>query len=254
MNRVTNREKYHFDDFTESAYRECLKLAKYRYTFINFHQLQKPGRVCLWRHDVDTSPQRGLALARIEKEEGIQSTFFFLLHSDRYNTLDYQVREVIRNIQALGHEIGLHFDPMYYGGDISNRENMEKWMTYERDILSEVSGQPVRVFSFHNPSVNGLVEIGHEHMGGMVNAFSTSIQKNFSYCSDSFCYWRYRRLMDVLQDETIQKLHVLTHPVCWTPEPISPYARFVRAVRGRADSTLIRYRENAKRFHRKIIR
>lgn len=178
MNRVTNREKYHFDDFTESAYRDCLKLAKSRYTFINFHQLQKPGRVCLWRHDVDTSPQRGLALARIEKEEGIQSTFFFLLHSDRYNTLDYQVREVIRNIQALGHEIGLHFDPVYYGGDISNRENMEKWMTYERDILSEVSGQPIRVFSFHNPFVNRLVEIGHEHMGGMVNAFSTSIQKN----------------------------------------------------------------------------
>ena len=254
MARTSNREKYHFDDFTERAYRDCLRLAKGSYRFIDYHHLNTPGRVCLWRHDIDTSPQRALALGKIEMEEGIASTYFILLHCDRYNALDYQTREVIHALQDLGHEVGLHFDPVYYGAEISDRITMEKRMGDERDILADITGKPVKVFSFHNPSVNGMIEVGFDEMAGMVNAFSAAIQKEFSYCSDSFCYWRYRRLLDVLQDESIERLHILTHPVCWTPEAMSPFARFSRAVRGRADSTLDRYLDNAKRHQRKIVR
>lgn len=254
MGRTSNREKFLFDDFTEQAYRECLRLAKSRYHFIDYHHLNTPGRVCLWRHDIDTSPQRALALGKIEQEEGVSSTCFFLLHCDRYNAMDTQTREVMHALQDLGHEIGLHFDPVYYGAEISGRQSLEERMAGERDILAEITGTPVNVFSFHNPSVNGMIEVGFDEMAGMVNAFSAAIQKDFSYCSDSFCYWRYRRLLDVLHDETIEKLHILTHPVCWTPEAMSPYARFLRAVRGRADSTVDRYLDNANRHQRKIVR
>ena len=254
MGRISSRDKYHFEDFTENAYRECLRLAKSGYQFIDYHHLDTPGRVCLWRHDIDTSPQRGLALGRIEHEEAVKSTYFFLLHSDRYNCLDYQTRGIIHDLQSMGHEIGLHFDPMYYGAEISGRKSMEKKMIAERDILEAIAGQAISVFSFHNPSVNGLIEIGHAEMGGMANAFSAEIQAEFSYCSDSFCYWRYQRLVDVLNDQSINSLHVLTHPVCWTPEALSPYARFLRAAKGRADATVDRYRQNAKRNRRKLIR
>jgi hypothetical protein len=254
MDKMSLREKYHFDDFTEEAYRACLKLASSSYRFIDFHEPRDGIRVCLWRHDIDTSPQRGLSLARIENEEGVKSTYFFLLHCDRYNLLDYQVREVMLEIRALGHEIGLHFDPVYYGSQIADIDILDKKLTYERDILSEVIHSPVRVFSFHNPSVNNLIKIDNEYLGDMVNAFSSSIQNNFSYCSDSFCYWRYRRLVEVLKDDSISRLHILTHPVCWTPEVQSPYSRFLRAVNGRASSTINRYLANAKNHNRKIIR
>lgn len=253
-NRIRLREKYHFDDFTESAYRECLRLAKSRYRFIPFTAYKDEGAVCLWRHDIDTSPHRALALAKIESQEGVASTFFILFHSDRYNALDHEVRDIIRELASLGHEIGLHFDPMYYSEKIKAGSNLEANLLMEKDLLSGIVHREIHAFSFHNPSTSELLDIESEIIGGMVNAYNATIKQQFAYCSDSFCYWRYQRLIDVLHKEDIKKLHILTHPVCWTPEALSPYMRFKRAVDGRAKFTMQRYLRKARSNKRKILR
>ena len=66
MQDIPNREKYNFSDFTENAYQKHLELAKKNYRFIFYDQISDKDRLCLWRHDIDYSPQRGLALAKIE--------------------------------------------------------------------------------------------------------------------------------------------------------------------------------------------
>ena len=131
--RLRLSEKYHYDDFTESAYRKCLQLASARYRFIAYPAYKDQGRVCMWRHDIDTSPQRALALARIEAEEKVTSTFFFLFHSDRYNAFDYEIKEIMLALVNMGHSIGLHFDPMYYGNNIKNINDLEKYLIQEKD-------------------------------------------------------------------------------------------------------------------------
>jgi len=254
MTKTNYRQKYHFDDFTESAYRECLKIAKNQYEFVDFLNFKKEARICLWRHDIDTSPHRGLSLARIEFQEDVKSTYFFHFHSDRYNAFDKEIRTIMSEILHLGHDIGLHFDPKYYSDEILSNSDIEKYLQYEKDILSNIINRDVHAFSFHNPSTNNLLDINQETFCGITNAYNRYIKENFEYCSDSFCYWRFRRLIDVLNDTTIQKLHILTHPVCWTPTALSPYARFLRAARGRSKKTIQTYRQNAKKNNRKIIR
>ena len=54
----------------------------------------------------------------------------------------------------------------------------------------------------------------------------------YDYVSDSNGYWRFRRLDAVLADADVERLHVLTHPEWWPPEPMSPRARLERSARG----------------------
>jgi hypothetical protein len=46
--------------------------------------------------------------------------------------------------------------------------------------------------------------------------------------------WRHRRLFDVLEKAVEDRLHVLTHPEWWTPEPMAPRARIQRCLEGQA--------------------
>ncbi len=55
------------------------------------------------RHDVDRRPENALAMAKLEHEHGIQSTYYF-----RYpNTFNIKVMD---QIYSLGHEIGYHYE------------------------------------------------------------------------------------------------------------------------------------------------
>lgn len=64
----------------------------------------------LWLHDVDMSPRRALALARLEADEGITATYFVMPSSAFYNLFEREVREPFEAVAALGHRLGLHFD------------------------------------------------------------------------------------------------------------------------------------------------
>jgi hypothetical protein len=227
----------HERDFTEGHYRELLRLAKGRYRFIGFQettvfeQTASGERSILWRHDVDISPQRARSLARIEAEEGVRSTYFVLLHAPMYNALEPAIVAIFEEIAALGHDIGLHFDPLAYPG----RTELEPLLQLERTVLETTLRVPVRAFSWHEPSVGNWIEsMDSSSIGGMVNAYGGGLRERFSYLSDSHGIWRFRRLHDVLAAADEPHLHVLTHPEWWVEEPMPPRARVTRAVAGRA--------------------
>ena len=66
--------------------------------------------------------------------------------------------------------------------------------------------------------------------GGLVNVYSSYFKERYNYCGDSLGYWRYNRLEDVLKDEKIQHLQVLTHDANWSEEVLSPRKRFIKAM------------------------
>jgi hypothetical protein len=221
----------HEKDFTEAHYRELLRLAKARYRFIGFTEPPRDEKTLLWRHDVDLSPHRARALARIEAEEGVTATYFVLLHGSMYNALETEVVRIFEEIAAQGHAIGLHFDAGHYAG----REDLESLLQIERAMLETTLRVPIESFSWHNPTQGNWIEsMSGTAIAGMVNAYSSAIRERFSYVSDSNGVWRYRRLHDVLASAEEQHLQVLTHPGWWVEEPMPPRARITRAIAGRA--------------------
>jgi hypothetical protein len=224
------RTEWHFDDFTEASYRAILELAVGRYAFEPFGT-DASGPHVLWRHDVDYSVHRGVALARIEAEFGARSTYFLSLHSDLYNVLEPKVNALARELAAMGHWLGLHFDVGFYAhrspGAVDER------VAWEARVLADALDAPVDAVSLHNPSVSGTEELDAERLGELVHAGARSVRDRYAYVSDSNGYWRFERLPDVLSAGRHERLQVLTHPEWWQQEPMSPRERILRCIEGR---------------------
>jgi len=117
---MNNEDKYNFSDFTFSEYENLIDLAKKNYVFRGFDNFNKSENFVLWRHDIDFSMTSALELAKIDSKNGICSTFFLLPHSEFYNLLEKESQIIAKQILALGHQIGLHFDSHYYSVDSEN--------------------------------------------------------------------------------------------------------------------------------------
>ena len=218
---------WHFEDFTEAAYRDIVAAALERYAFEPFGTAASGPHV-LWRHDIDYSVHRAAALARIEAELGARATYFVTLHSDLYNPFEPAVHARLREIAALGHWIGLHFDAGFSAD--GTRDERAAW---EGRVLGETLGVPVEVVSLHNPSVSGTEALDAERLGGMLHAGARSIRDGYTYVSDSNGYWRFERLAEVVTAGAHERLHVLTHPEWWQEEAMSPRERILRCIEGR---------------------
>lgn len=237
---TTDREQFHYDDFTTGHYRGLLRLAADNYGFRRFADFVSGEHHILWRHDVDISPQRAVRLAEIEHEEGVIATYFVRLHSEFYNFWDERIVDAFRHIAALGHDIGLHFEASIYG-ERSARE-FEELLATEGSLLATAYGVNVDAFSAHNPSPSDL-EWDAPTYAGMTNSYSRRLRHEVGYCSDSSGYWRFRRLHDVLSEASDHSLHVLTHPVWWQETPMSPHDRVRRCIEDRSAADLARYNQ-----------
>ena len=226
---------WHFEDFTEESYRGILATASARYAFEPFGT-DADGSHVLWRHDVDYSVHRALALALIEAEVGIRSTYFLTLHADLYNVLEPAVHARAREIAALGHWIGLHFDAGFYAGG-----SLDERAAWEARVLAETLEVPVRAVSLHNPSVSGTDDLDAERLGGLLHAGARSLRDRYAYVSDANGYWRHERLPELLHAGSHERLHVLTHPEMWQADAMSPRDRILRCIEGRGRASAATY-------------
>lgn len=115
-------------DFTLNKYRELLVA------------LKGYGDIVL-RHDVDLKPQNSLATAKIENELGWKAVYYFRAVPESWD------EDIIREIAALGHEIGYHYESLTTcNGDID-----AAWEDFRINLarLSEVIGRPVTSICMH---------------------------------------------------------------------------------------------------------
>lgn len=239
-------------DFTEAAYAHAIELARRSYEFASFTS-RPNGRHVLWRHDVDFSVHRALRLAEIEADRGVIATYFMYPHSQFYNLLSELVLPKARAILALGHHLGLHFDPTFYGAALPQRELLDR-IEAERELLAGVFGRTPVAVSFHLFGVLEQPPPEDDVVAGMVNAYGRTIRSGYVYCSDSNGVWRHQRLFDVLERAEADRLHVLTHPEWWTPEPMAPRARLQRCLEGQAAAVGRYYDELVARYGRPNVR
>ena len=226
---------YHSEDFTEEQYRSLLQNIIHKCIFYN--EIKEYNSFSLWRHDVDASPHRAYTLAKIEMEEGIKSTYFIQLGSIFYNIFEEDIKEIFLKIKELGHELGLHFDPTLY--DIKSKEDLEKYLTFEKNILENLFQTQIKVFSFHNPT-EAILKNDEFQYADMINTYAKYFKENVEYCSDSNGYWRHKRLEDFLKED-FQKIQVLTHPVWWQKEIMLPRDRIQRCIEGKAYNNSLFY-------------
>jgi len=230
-----------YTDFTRANYMSLLKLAKKNYVSMRYHEnFRSAENFILWRHDVDYSPHAALALAKMEQQEGIIGTYFLLPGCSFYNLLEPAIRDIIKQILSLGHDIGLHFDFSAYA--IINQQDLEKYLTVEKQILESIFAVPVRAFSFHNPNPQSLAYDAFEY-AGMVNCYAQIFRQQIDYSSDSNGVWRFRRMHDVLLKAERSQLQILTHPGWWLSVPMQPRSRIARAVVNRAINVFYDYNQ-----------
>src|SRR5262245_51887840 len=113
-----------------------------------------PPRYILLRHDIDFAPAYALEMAGLEHAEGIRSTYFVLVDGQFYNPIASETIRCIREIHALGHEVGLHF-----AVESAVEADLGREVALRLDILSLIVGAPVRSFSQHDPVNTGWAHV-----------------------------------------------------------------------------------------------
>lgn len=223
--------------YNETEYETLIESAKNKWQFIFYNEIDLSKRQIIWRHDVDFSPQRALALARIEQRLAVKATYFFHLHNRFYNLLEDGMQTIISEIQQAGHRIGLHFDPLHYGNRIVSKIDLEKFLSNEKQILDMTFNLFVKDFSFHNPTMSKVCKTGDAVLAGMNNASAQLIQDEFCYISDSRGGWKRKDGPAIIHAGSECRLVVLTHPMRWTPTSMSEYEILKRCQEGRNEAT-----------------
>lgn len=230
---MTNRDKYCFDDFTFENYRRLIQLAKDKgFQFILHKDEYVAGRKdIIWRHDVEFEPDYALKMAQIEAEEVVKATYFFQLHSPYYNVMDPHYRDVFHQVKNMGHCVGLHFDSAYWG--ITSENKLNDYIVLDKEYLEMNMGVVIDTFSFHNTTPFTQSCLAYQY-GGLINVYASFFKEHYNYCGDSLGYWRFDRLEDVLMDEKVLHLQVLTHDANWSDDVLSPRKRLAKVMNDRA--------------------
>lgn len=109
-----------------------------------------PGRIrAVLRHDIDLDIVTALEMARIEARHGVQSTYYVLHTGPYYGRFRNGVfrrsaaaAHIYRRLQDLGHEVGLHSDPLHVYQDhgIDGAQALTAELAWLRDNGLAITG------------------------------------------------------------------------------------------------------------------
>jgi hypothetical protein len=71
-------------------------------------------------------------------------------------------------------------------------------------------------------------------LGGLLNVYGGRVRSDYTYASDSFGIWRFRPIHEVLLACDKPRLHILTHPILWSPDPLPVRRKIARCLAERA--------------------
>jgi len=190
-------------------YRHLLRAAKERYWLPKVHEVASglPERdFFLIRHDVDITPWSALTMAEVEKEEGVETTYYFRLHAPFYNLLDAENLEVVDKIAALGHEVGLHYEPGFF---LQRDEDPVAGTRRDIRVFEELVGFRTHSIAQHQPTQGPLLgDISPDHPC----AYQPALVREIPYFGDSGFHWREGCICTKFH---LPQLHTLIHPHSW---------------------------------------
>jgi hypothetical protein len=180
------------------------------------------GSSVFLRHDIDVSMDPAIRMAAVERDCGASSTYMFMTRSELYDVTRSGTARQLREIAAMGHEVGVHFDcPSELRNEQFSLDAIESLILEDCERLENSLGEPVRSISFHRP-IPGLLG-GPLLVAGKINAYAAELIG--WYLSDSKGSWRAGEPLLRLQDGSGTVLQLLTHPIWWGEEHAAPPVR-----------------------------
>jgi len=206
-----SRMKFTFDD-----YRAALRTASDHFDRITSARafLAEPdpaaGSVLFLRHDCERDLRKAHRMAALERELGITSSYFIRVHSEYYNPLQPDQRALIRAIEEMGHEIGLHYEPKFYESD---GLDLIAGLDADRAVLEGILGPgAVKTLSAHQPLL-APPDFAAIAARGLTEVYIHRDLKALRYYSDSGMAWREKTLAEAVRTET--RCQFLIHPDFW---------------------------------------
>jgi hypothetical protein len=219
----------HRKDFTYAYYREFISCLRSVYHFVTFSEGKTipdtDSPILILRHDIDMELEAALRMSLLEKDLGINSTYFFMVRCPLYNIFSSNGSEQVNQILAAGHYLGLHFDCALYP-DIT-LDKLDNYVSRECDLLERFLKRPVEAVSFHRPS---RLELSGVELERWPNSYESIFMKKFEYFSDSRGKWVRGNPLNSQAFAKRKNLHILTHPIWWTEAPMTPYECLVGLV------------------------
>lgn len=216
-------------DYTYDMYTKLVGLLKENgYSFCGYNDCDGLDKPVIMRHDLDFSIVFSRKIAQMENEQGISATYFVLLTSDFYNAFSRKSRDMLKELQSLGHTIGLHFDRKAYGDDFTHADkDYQSRVNQEIGRLSDILGKQVDCISMHKPLTS---EIAYDlRFNNVVNAYAKKFFSEFKYFSDSTMRWREDVCAGITSGQ-YQKLQILTHPIWYADYMANISERLIRFV------------------------
>ena len=202
------------------TYRQILRDVKATGKACHYQEALGKDEFVIMRHDVEFSVDRAHALSLVESEENFTSTYFIQITNNSYNAFSKKNVELIHDMAARGHHIGLH----YHTNGLLDRVAVRDGVRDQLRIMSEMLGMKIDTYSFHRP----VKEIYYYDISipGTINAYSsdfftyaenvdehTALQ--VKYIADSKHRWNYG-YPDYGTLMKNKKVQLLIHPFSWT--------------------------------------
>ena len=199
--------------FSKTGYSNLLKIAidnGYKFCLFDNYKTSR-DKVCVLRHDIDADLDSAIQLAEIEKELGINSTYFLMTRSSVYNLFSKTNSDYVKRIIELGHSIGLHYDASF--DEKSSNEVLEKNVEFDCLYLKHIFGQDIKVVSFHQPDQrilsNSIV------LTNLINTYDKVFLSDLHYISDSNMVWKQNHPGLLFLNREYDRIQVLIHPIWW---------------------------------------
>lgn len=206
--------------FTYKHYKETITRYKQaNYEVISFQEYisdsekYDAGKFMILRHDIDLNMHSAFRMAQADHEVGVHSTFFIRIHADRYNPFSYENISYLNQIQDMGHEIGLHFEP---GMAFEFSKDPYSYANDQKMIFEALIRKPFIGMSTHEPAradAPDFIENIFKEWGLKYHAYEDRFIKDIKYLSDSGGRWREQCFSNWVNK--VDKLQVLVHPFWW---------------------------------------
>lgn len=231
----------HGDGFTFSAYEELLDVCQSAgYTFLTVRDYLEstplPERFVVMRHDVDRKPENALAMARLEADHEVASTYYVRTIPKTFDPT------LLQDLESLGHEVGYHYEDL----DRADGDPDQAQVSFAAELARVRSLVSVDTVCMHG---NPLTSYDNRDLWGenpqewfdwydlLGEAYLSMDFVDVTYFSDTGRTWRdgalkikdhtvgpdgksqqvetTAELVDLLESGTVDRVCLLTHPNRW---------------------------------------
>lgn len=227
------------DDCSYQTYRRILNDIKRTGLYCDYADViyENRKKYFVLRHDIEFSIDRAYQLSKIETDEGIRSSYFVQITNNSYNAFSQKNIEMLREMQADGHYIGLH----YHRRNVVDIEDVKREVVYQAKVLSDMVDVPVDRYSFHRPLREHLA--ADIQIDGMINTYGkqffvladdTNQELEVKYIADSNHQWKYG-LATYDYFKQFDKIQLLVHPLSWSKNGAEHVENFQMLVQEKHD-------------------